>query len=79
MLQVRKTKYPACKQIKNMSENLKNKFKEVVNIQMIVFAHTSGNNHLWFWLSVNGVFAGNFETWERLQLKYKELMRRKGD
>ena len=77
MHRVIKTQHPSIKQIKNMTANLRNKFNTPSNIQVVSFSSTSGNDRLWFWLSVVGHFAGNVETWERLQLQYKLLMRRK--
>ena len=86
MLQVRRTKYPSIRQMKNMLINLKNKYKKACSIQPILFELPSGRPELpgrvsveLYWFSVVDVFAGNIETWERLQLKYRELMRRKGD
>ena len=77
MHRIRKTQYLSFKQIRNMTANLRDKFKEPANIQIISFSSTSGNDRFWFWLSVAGVFAGNIKTWERLQLKYRELAGRK--
>ena len=73
MLRVRKTKHPLFPQIRNMAGNLQEKYGEKGSIQTMLHFFNSKER---FWISTKGYF-GFLDSWEDLQTKYRELMRRK--
>lgn len=71
MKRVRNTKHPSFNQIQNMTRNLKSKFGENANIQTIT------RSSIKYWISNGFEFFGWLATWDELQDKYRELMKRK--
>lgn len=76
MKRIIKTKHVSFRQIKNMTANLRDKFKRPANIQVVSFSSMSGKDGVWFWVSAKD-FAGYIETWEGLRLKYFDLIRKR--
>ena len=73
MHRVRKTKHPSFRQIRNMAANLKEKCGENGSIQTVLHFFNSKER---FWISTESYF-GFLDSWEELQAKYRDLMRRK--